>query len=96
MQALHHKLAQVDFDLLDGRPQPVSRRLGEVVVRLQAEPLGAVLAEGRFVLAFDDREGVEDVGEVVAVQTVEVGVDAVELGAEVRPPLLVPGEGRPS
>jgi hypothetical protein len=51
------------------------------VVRLETQPRRAVLPERRLILAFDDRELLQDVGEIVSAQPVEVGVDAVEGGA---------------
>ena len=55
---------------------------------------GAVGAEGGFVVAADDGEGVEDVGGVCAGEAVEVEVEGVEAGAQVAAFFLVPDEGR--
>jgi transposase len=46
------------------------------------------------VVSLNDRERAEDVLKVVVGEAVEVGVDAVQLGAEKRPALLVPDERR--
>ena len=43
------------------------------VVDLQNDALGAVLAVGGFVPALDDGKGVQDVGQFVAGEAVEVG-----------------------
>ena len=45
-------------------------------------------------MAADDREGVEDVGGVVAGEAVEVEVEGVEAGAQVAALFFVPDEGR--
>ena len=55
---------------------------------------GAVGAEGGFVVAADDGEGVEDVGGVCAGESVEVEVEGVEAGAQVAAFFFVPDEGR--
>ena len=52
------------------------------------------MAEGGFVVAADDGEGVEDVGGVVAGEAVEVEVEGVEAGAQVAALFIVPDEGR--
>src|SRR5205823_13853841 len=44
------------------------------VIHLQDDPLGAVLAVLRFVLAFDDVEGLHDVVHIVAGDAVEVEI----------------------
>ena len=58
---------------------------GHVVVDLQDDPLGAVLAVRGLVFLPDDGEGVEDVGGVVAVDAVEVEEGGVQLAAEQEP-----------
>ena len=63
---------------------------GEGVVVGEDHVFGAVVAEGGFVVAADDGEGVEDVGGVCAGEAVEVEVEGVEAGAQ----LFVPDEGR--
>ena len=55
---------------------------------------GAVVAEGGFVVAADDGEGVEDVGGVFAGEAVELEVEGVEAGAQVAALFIVPDEGR--
>ena len=55
---------------------------------------GAVGAEGGFVVAAHDGEGVEDVGGVCAGEAVEVEVEGVEAGAQVAAFFFVPDEGR--
>ena len=55
---------------------------------------GAVVAEGGFVAAADDGEGVEHVGGVLAGEDVEVEVEGVEAGARVAGLLVVPDEWR--
>ena len=67
---------------------------GEGVVVGEDHFFGAVVAEGRFVVAADDGEGVEDVGGVVAGEAVEVEVEGVEAGAQVAALFFVPDEGR--
>ena len=52
------------------------------------------MAEGGFVVAADDGEGVEDVGGVCAGEAVEVEVEGVEAGAQVAALFFVPDEGR--
>ena len=56
---------------------------GEGVVVGEDHVFGAVVAEGGFVAAADDGEGVEDVDGVVAGEAVEVEVEGVEAGAQV-------------
>ena len=68
---------------------------GEGVVDFEDGALGAVVAVGGEVFAFDDGEGVEDVGGVVAGDAVEVEEGGVEFAAEQEPPRLVPAERRP-
>ena len=58
------------------------------------EVAGAVAAACGLILAADDREGVEDVGGVLAGQAVEVEIEGVEAGAQVAALLRVPGERR--
>ena len=67
---------------------------GEGVVVGEDHGFGAVGAEGGFVVAADDGEGVEDVVGVVAGEAVEVEVEGVEAGAQVAALLIVPDEGR--
>ena len=52
------------------------------------------MAEGSFVVAADDGEGVEDVGGVFAGEAVEVEVEGIEAGAQVAALFFVPDEGR--
>jgi len=68
---------------------------GHCVVDFEDGALGSVVAVFLDVLAFDDGEGVEDVGGVVAVEAVEVEEGGVEFAAEQEPPFLVPAERRP-
>ena len=56
--------------------------------------LRPVGAEGGFVVAADDGEGVEDVGGVIAGEAVEVEVEGVEAGAQVAALFFIPDEGR--
>ena len=56
---------------------------GEGVHVGEDEVLGAVGVGGGLVLALDDGEGAEDVGDVVAGDAVEVEVAGIEAGAEV-------------
>ena len=67
---------------------------GEGVEVGEDHGFGAVVAEGGFVVAADDGEGVEDVGGVVAGEAVEVEVEGVEAGAQVAALFFVPDEGR--
>ena len=60
------------------------------VVRLETQPRRAVLPERRLVLAFDDRELVENVGEVVPVEAIEMGVDAAQRSPRAGLPRMVP------
>ena len=69
---------------------------GHCVVDFEDGALGAVVAVGGDVFAFDDGEGVEDVGGVVAGDAVEVEEGGVEFAAEQEPPRLVPAERRPA
>ena len=66
----------------------------EGVVVGEDHVFGAVGAEGGFVVAADDGEGVEDVGGVIAGEAVEVEVEGVEAGAQVAAFFFVPDEGR--
>ena len=67
---------------------------GEGVEVGEDHGLGAVVAEGGFVVAADDGEGVEDIGGVVAGEAVEVKVEGVEAGAQVAALFFIPDEGR--
>ena len=67
---------------------------GEGVVVGEDHGFSAVVAEGGFVVAADDGEGVEDVGGVVFGEAVEVEVEGVEAGAQVAAFFFVPDEGR--
>ena len=70
---------------------------GHLVVDLQDDALGAVLAVDGLVLALDDGEGLHDVVYVVAPDTVEVEEGDVQLAAEQEAALGVPAEAfRPS
>jgi len=62
----------------------------EGVVVGEDHVFGAVVAEGGFVVAADDGEGVEDVGGVFAGEAVEVEVEGVEAGAQVVALFFVP------
>jgi len=73
---------------------PRLHRPGHFVVDFQDHPRRAVLAVGRLVLAFDNREGVQNVGHVVALDGVEVEEGRVQLAAQEEAPLFVPAEGR--
>jgi len=46
------------------------------------------------VLPLHDREGFEDVVDILPAETVEVSVDRIEFRPETSPPLFVPSEGR--
>ena len=67
---------------------------GEGVEVGEDHGFGAVVAEGGFVVAADDGEGVEDVGGGVAGEAVEVEVEGVEAGAQMAALFFVPDEGR--
>ena len=56
--------------------------------------LVAGFAPALLVLLPHDWKGVEDVGKVVAVEAVEVCIDAIEVGAQLRSPILVPDKRR--
>ena len=77
-------------DKLDGLGCYVNIRIAGVegVVVGEDHVFGAVVAEGGFVVAADDGEGVEDVVGVVAGEAVEVEVEGVEAGAQVAALLL--------
>ena len=47
-----------------------------------------------FILAFDNREGVHDVGHVVAVNAVEMEKGGVQFATEQKAPGFIPFEGR--
>ena len=70
-------------DKLDGLGRYLNIRVagGEGVVVGEDHGFGAVVAEGGFVVAADDGEGVENVGGVCAGEAVEVEVEGVEAGA---------------
>ncbi len=63
---------------------------GEGIVVGEDHIFGAVVAEGGFVVAADDGEGVEDVGGVCAGEAVEVEVEGVEAGAQMTELLIAP------
>ena len=83
-------------DKLDGLGCYLNIRVagGEGVVVGEDHGFGAVVAEGGFVVAADNGEGVEDVGGVCAGEAVEVEVEGVEAGAQVAALFFVPDEGR--
>ena len=60
-----------------------SQYCGYAVILLQAFAFGHEFAEGLFLFAFQDGEGVENVGEFVAGQAVEMG----DVGVDFRPQL---------
>src|SRR5690606_24231562 len=68
--------------------------VGEVVVDLEDDALGAVLAVGLLVVLSDNGEGVEDVVGVVSRYAVEVEEGGVELGAQEEAAFGIPAEGR--
>ena len=72
-------------DKLDGLNGYLNIRVagGEGVSVGEDRGFGSVVAEGGFVVAADDGEGVEDVGGVLAGEDVEVEVEGVEAGAQV-------------
>jgi hypothetical protein len=64
------------------------------VVDVENHTLGIVFAVGLLVLAFDDGEGLQNVGHVVATDAVEVEVGRIEFAAQQEAALFVPAEGR--
>ena len=64
------------------------------VVHVQNGVLGAITAMRGFILAFDNRESVHDVGHVVAFNAVEMEKGGVEFAAEQKAPGFIPAEGR--
>lgn len=64
------------------------------VVDFENGVLGAIAAMRGFILAFDNRESVHDVGHVIAVNAVEMEKCGVEFAAEQKAPGFIPAEGR--
>lgn len=64
--------------------------VGPCVVGGEAEAFGAVFVVAPHLVGVQHRERGQEIGEVVAGEPVEVGVDRVQVGVE----LLVPSEGR--
>ena len=64
------------------------------VVDFENGVLGAIAAMRGFILAFDDGEGVHDVGHVVAVNAVEMEKSGVEFATQQKAPGFIPAEGR--
>jgi len=75
-----------------GRAAPLGS--GEDIVDIQHQPGGAVLAEALAIVLGDDRDGADDVSDLVAGEAVEVDLGDVEFAAEAEAPLLVPAERR--
>ncbi len=67
---------------------------GHGVVAFEDDALGAVLAVGGLVLAPHDRERVEDVVDVVALDAVEVEERGVKFRTQQEAPLWLPAERR--
>lgn len=87
--------------MVDSLPRIFSRCANELtdlphqrLIRLQHQPLRPILPPPRLILPPHDGEGVQDVGQFVASEAVEVGVEGVEFGAQLGAALLVPDEGR--
>src|SRR4051812_4496651 len=71
-------------------------RLLPPIVPVQDQPFRTVVAELGLVLALDDRERLHDVLNVISLHTVQVKERTIQLGAQQRPPLVVPRKRRTS
>ena len=77
-----------------GRGDQHRRQARHTVVHLLNDPLRAVLAVRRLVLALDDGESLHDVIDISALDAVEVEIDCVQLAAYEEATLFIPDERR--
>lgn len=71
---------------------PAGLGLGHGVVDCQDDSLGAVLPPALLVLAFNNGEGLQDVGGVLPIDAVKVKIQGVQFTADEEAALFVPAE----